>query len=144
VGFDNRKYFLLFLTYLLIALYISIVVMILVLIRDIGILTSGGNLSIFDFILKIILFIFFLILIGTLTFFAYTHYKFVFYNTTTLDEMILIKKKKDKDYKVGEEDLYEYHINYYYNFTQVFGENPFYWFIPVEEEKALRGRGIYW
>jgi len=38
----------------------------------------------------------------------------------------------------------EYNINSYYNFTQVFGENPFYWFVPVEEEKPLRGRGIFW
>ena len=145
VGFDNRKYFLLFLTYLLVALYMAFVVMILVMIKDIGLLTTGKNISIFDFVLKILLFFFFLMLICTLTFFTISHYRLVILNTTTLDDLILHKKQKDIDFKgdINEDDN-EYNINCYYNFTQVFGENPFYWFIPVEEEKPLRGRGIFW
>ena len=145
VGFDNRKYFILFLTYLLIALYIAIVVMTIVLIKDIGLLTSGKNISIFDFILKILLFFFFVMLIGTLTFFTITHYRFVISNTTTLDELVLNKRKRDEGYQNDQnEDHFEYDVSCYYNFTQVFGENPFYWFVPVEEEKPLRGRGIFW
>ena len=55
------------------------------------------------------------------------------------------RKRKDQDYQISiDKEKNEYNINCYYNFTQVFGENPFYWWVPVEEEKALRGRGLIW
>ena len=79
-------------------MYIALVVLILVLIKDFGLLFSGKGTSIFDFVVKLIMFIFFAPLVGTLTYFAYTHYRYVVQNTTTLDDLVLDRKRKDKDY----------------------------------------------
>ena len=122
VGFDNRKYFLLFVTYLLITLYIAFVVLIIVLIKDFGLLFSGKGTNIFHFVIKLIMFLFFAPLIGTLTYFAYTHYRYVVCNLTTLEEMVVERKRKDQDYQYNASlEHNDYDINCYYNWVQVFG-----------------------
>ena len=101
VGFDNRKFFMLFLTYLVLALYVAFVIMIIVMIKDCKLLFSGKPISVFDFVIKVLLFLAFFGLILTLTFFTITHYKFVATNTTTLEDLVANKKKKEDSYRIS-------------------------------------------
>lgn len=76
------------------------------------------------------------------------HVSMVFENTTTLEMMVRDRKRKsmegDEAYLNEKTDENQYDIGPWYNFTQVFGENIFYWFVPLEEEFMLKGKGIFW
>jgi hypothetical protein len=73
------------------------------------------------------------------------HVSMVFENTTTLESMVRERRRRS-DSEQGKESEEEnpYDIGPWYNFTQVFGENIFYWFVPVEEEYILKGKGVFW
>lgn len=88
VGFDNRKSFLLFVTYLFLALTLALVVIILVLITDFSLLFAQKKPFSIHIVLKILLFLFFGSLEITLGYFAFSHFRYVFVNRTTLEYMI--------------------------------------------------------
>jgi palmitoyltransferase ZDHHC2/15/20 len=85
VGFDNRKAFVLFITYLLIALIMAVTVMIIVIIKDCQLIVAGKASFDFNMVLKILLFIFYGTMALTLFFFVITHFKSVCHNSTTLE-----------------------------------------------------------
>lgn len=131
VGFDNRKYFVLFITYLLVALTLALIWMCIVLINQITTKTLQVNLHT---VLKLLLFVKFVFLEITLGIFTVNHFRYVLTNLTTIEEMVMDRKRKavsNKEANFTNYDYNEYDISPYYNFTQVFGDNPFYWLIPI-------------
>jgi palmitoyltransferase ZDHHC2/15/20 len=120
VGFDNRKFFLLFITYLLVALVLAVIVMVFVMIADFRLIFAHKIPFTFNNVLKIILFIFYALLVLSLSLFTISHYRFVCRNTTTLDELVSEKKKKDDTFS-KDHISNKYDMGCYYNFTQVFG-----------------------
>lgn len=145
VGFDNRKYFLLFVTYLLIAMTLALIWMIIIFVEQIS--SKKFELD-FHMILKIALFLKYLCLVVILSIFTFTHYRYVVSNTTTIEQLLLERKKKateNKEIDFAKEIQHNYYdINCYYNWTQVFGDNPFYWLLPTSDGNPLRGGGIVW
>lgn len=100
VGFDNRKPFVLFITYLLIALIMAVVMMVIVLIKDFKLIFAHTAPFDFNMVVKLLLFSFYSAMSLTLIFFVHTNYKSLFHNSTTLEELILDKKVKDASYKL--------------------------------------------
>lgn len=88
VGFDNRKAFMLFITYLLIALILALISLVMVLVKDIKQMANHES-SVVHFILKILLCLLFLFLVIALGIFTVTHYRYVLVNTTTIEQMVL-------------------------------------------------------
>lgn len=82
----------------------------------------------------------------TLLMFLHMHIGMVMENTTTLEVMVRDRKRRSLDADSASSKLEDnvYDIGPWYNFTQVFGENIFYWPIPVEEEYYLKGKGVFW
>ena len=95
VGFDNKKSFMLFLTYLELALTLAVITMIIVLIKDFSLIFSQKASFTINTGLKLVVFLYFGALFITLLHFTIVHYSFVFRNSTTLEEIIFEKKKKD-------------------------------------------------
>jgi len=115
VGFYNYKYFLLFLTWIVMTCFIVVITYLPEIIQYFN---KGKSLDIFEVSLFIIGVVFG---IG-LSLFAGTHYVYVFNNQTTIEVMEKNSNKKTNVYHLGTAHA---------NFTQIFGKNPYLWFVPV-------------
>lgn len=82
VGFDNRKYFVLFITYLLVSLTLALIWMAIVLLNQITTKTFQASIHT---VLKLLLFVKYGFLEVTLGIFTVTHYRYVFTNLTTIE-----------------------------------------------------------
>ncbi len=84
VGFYNRKYFLLFIFYLLLALILALIQMVMVEFSEISAVVDGSRSTNIHTFLRIANLLFCLVLFVTLFMFFQMHVRMVLENTTTL------------------------------------------------------------
>jgi len=113
VGFHNYKYFILFLTWTVVC---ALVTAACLLRRIISFFQEDSS----D-ILIVAVFIITIVFGLGLAAFAGTHYYYAINNFTTIEVMEKRSKRKDNMFDMGT----------YENFKQVFGPNPWLWFVPV-------------
>jgi len=113
VGFHNYKFFLLFLFWVVI---LAVVVAACLLMNTIDFFSKGGS----D-ILIVALFIIAIVFGFGLAMFAGTHFAYVFKNQTTIEALEKSSRRKENIFNLGART----------NFLQVFGTNPWLWFVPV-------------
>lgn len=136
VGFSNRKFFMLFLFYIIITLIFCIFCELPLLIMEyVKIFRKQSELTAHTIIrsLGLIVQISFLILITT--FFKF-HLNLVFSNSSTLDSL-----EKERNPNSGPN---VYNISPYENFIQVFGNNSCYWPLPITPQSSSKANGVVW
>uniref|UniRef100_A0A7S4P7B2 Palmitoyltransferase n=1 Tax=Guillardia theta TaxID=55529 RepID=A0A7S4P7B2_GUITH len=124
VGFYNRKFFILFLFYVVLSCLDFVLAMLIH-----GPLSVQGlliNSNGFPSPLKFMAFIFDCSLAFAVTLFFLFHLRFVYYNQTTIEA-------DDRRYDVG----------WRKNFESVFGRNPWLWALPVYGSGPV-GDGVHW
>jgi len=114
VGFYNYKFFILFLTWIVV---LSLVVALCLISSVIKFFQLGAGS---DFMI-VTLFIISLVFGLGLSMFAGTHFVYAFKNQTTIEALEKTSRRKDNPFNIGK----------YANFKQVFGTNPYLWFVPV-------------
>lgn len=145
IGFNNRKYFLLLLVYTLTMTYFYWISSAIPMYNNLLWLVDyfmnyhwGDHFkfwSVFGTILNIILYIAVFVLSFLITCFSKFHFKLLFENKTTIENL----EKKKKPYHS------EWDLGMKKNFYQVFGRNCLYWPFPVMFEGGRPdGNGIEW
>jgi len=122
VGFYNYKYFILFLTWTVLSALVTAACLLSRIISYFQQETSD--------VLIVAVFIITIVFGLGLAMFAGTHYYYVFRNFSTIEVMEKRSKRKDNMFDLGT----------YENFKQVFGSNPWLWFVPVY---TTEGNGLW-
>lgn len=136
VGFSNRKFFMLFLFYIILGLLFCIGCEIPLLVKEyIGIFSAQRSLSAHTIIRTIGLVVQIAFLIVISTFFKF-HVDLVLSNSSTLDNL-----ERQRNPNAGPN---VYDISPYENFVQVFGTNSCLWPIPIAPQSTHRGNGVVW
>jgi palmitoyltransferase len=136
VGFSNRKFFMLFLFYIIFNLAFCIACEIPLLVQEyIGIAGGHSTLSPHTIIRSLGLLIQ-MAFLGVISNFFKFHMELVFTNSSTLDNL-----ERQRNPTSGPN---VYDIGPYHNFVQVFGTNTCLWPIPVIPQSSLKGNGVSW
>ena len=136
VGFGNRKYFMLFLFYIIVTLFFCLACELPLLIGlIIGVIQKTQSFSV-NFVIMVV---------GTLVqigffvviflFFKF-HVELVLSNSSTLDNLL---KEKNPN---APPNVYD--VGAYENFTQVFGNNSCSWLLPIPPSNSNRANGVVW
>ena len=136
VGFTNRKFFMLFLFYIILTLIYSMGCEIPLLIQEVIAIANKTKFIDVNFILRaagLLIQIAFFIVISM--FFRF-HCELVFSNSSTLDNL-----ERQRNPNAGPN---VYDVGAYENFTQVFGTNSCVWFLPIAPANSNRANGVVW
>lgn len=136
VGFSNRKFFMLFLIYIILTLIFCFCTEIPLLINEyINIGKGEWSLSVHTIIRTIGLLIQIAFFIAISTFLKF-HIELVLSNSSTIDNL---ERQRNPN---GGPNVYD--ISPYENFTQVFGTNALLWPFPVLPQSSMRANGVVW
>lgn len=136
VGYSNRKFFMLFLFYIIVTLVFSIGCEAPLLISEyIDISKHAASFTVHTALRTIGLVIQVAFLIVISTFFKF-HVGLVLSNSSTLDNL-----ERQRNPNAGPN---VYDIGPYENFAQVFGTNSCLWLIPLSTQSSTKGNGVVW
>lgn len=136
VGYSNRKFFMLFLFYIILTLIFCLACEIPLLVREyINIVRGEGTFTAHTVIRSIGLAVQLSFLVVISTFFKF-HVDLVLSNSSTLDNL-----ERERNPNAGPN---VYDITPYENFTQVFGTNSCLWPLPLNVQSAMKGNGVAW
>jgi palmitoyltransferase len=136
VGFSNRKFFMLFLLYIIINLAFCIGCEIFLLVQEyIGIAGGSVNWSVHTIIRSLGLIIQ-MAFLGVISNFFKFHMELVLTNSSTLDNL-----ERQRNPNTGPN---VFDIGPYNNLVQVFGTNWWLWPIPLIPQSSLPGNGVSW
>jgi len=136
VGFYNRKFFLLLILYVIVCkVFIAIYFLPASVAILLNIVDKGVNIPFFPQVLTLIAYALNCTVLTVMSFFYSFHVRLVISNMTTIEHM---EKKRANE-------VINYDMGLYYNFVQIFGKNPYLWFIPVfmKSGKPI-GDGVVW
>lgn len=136
VGFSNRKYFMLFLFYIIFTVVFSLAVEIPLLVSSIIQLADGEVGVTVPFVLRGLGVLFKIFFFFAIILFFKFHVELVLENSSTLDNL-----ERQRNPNAGPN---VYDIGSYENFVQVFGTNTCLWPIPVAPVFANRANGVIW
>ncbi|OMJ92936.1 hypothetical protein SteCoe_4148 [Stentor coeruleus] len=135
IGFFNRKFFLLLLTYVIITSWFAVFGLYFQAAEDLTTLLQVHHISSIHDLTNICFFSFLLALSVILTLFFKFHVGMVKRNITTVENM---DKKNLANYKIYDKGLTT-------NFIQIFGRNPLLWLFPLNGRSGMpHGDGIIW
>jgi palmitoyltransferase ZDHHC2/15/20 len=136
VGFTNRKFFMLFLFYIILTLIYSLACEVPLLVSDVtGFFNGTSSLSVHMIIRVVGTLVQVAFLVVILMFFSF-HVELVLGNSSTLDNL-----ERQRNPNAGPN---VYDIGAYENFQQVFGTNSCTWLIPVAPNASNRANGVVW
>lgn len=136
VGFSNRKYFMLFLFYIILTVVFSLCIEIPLLVEQVIQLINGDIGISAPFILRALAVLFKIAFFFAIILFFKFHVELVLENSSTLDNL-----ERQRNPNAGPN---VYDIGAYENFVQVFGTNTCMWPIPVAPVFANRANGVIW
>ena len=136
VGFSNRKFFMLFLFYIIFTLTFCIGCEVPLLVMEIIDISSGKMAFSVHTVLRVIgaliQIAFYCVIISFFKF----HVDLVLENSSTLDNL-----ERQRNPNIGPNI---YNIGPYDNFVQVFGTNSALWLFPLEAKTSNRANGVVW
>ena len=135
VGYFNRKFFLLFLTYVILAVVAGLLIETPMFVIEILGLGKKYTFSFHTVLRGVGLFVQLAFFFMILSFFKF-HVELVMTNSTTLDNL---EKQRNPD-----TEAHKYNIGSYENFVQVFGINAAMWPFPVFAGSPPKGDGVIW
>jgi palmitoyltransferase ZDHHC2/15/20 len=136
VGFSNRKFFMLFLFYIIATLIFSLACEIPLLVQELmGIINGKEGVSVHMIIRTLgtaVQTAFFVVI----TMFFKFHVELVLGNSSTLDNL-----ERQRNPNAGPN---VFDIGAYENFVQVFGTNTCLWLLPVTPTSSNKANGVVW
>ena len=136
VGFTNRKFFMLFLFYIIITLIYSLTCEIPMLVSEVVGLFNGTNSLSVNMIIRTIGTLIQIAFFVVISLFFKFHVELVLSNSSTLDNL-----ERQRNPNAGPN---VYDIGAYENFLQVFGTNTCTWLIPLAPNVSSRANGVVW
>lgn len=136
VGFGNRKFFMLFLFYIILTLIYSLGCEIPLLVQEIIAVTQQKQTINVNFIIQVIGVLVQIAFFVVISMFFRFHCELVLSNSSTLDNL-----ERQRNPNAGPN---VYDVGAYENFTQVFGTNSCVWFLPVTPTNSNRANGVVW
>ena len=136
VGFTNRKFFMLFLFYIILTLIISLGFEIPLLVKEVIEVVNGRETIGFHFILLTLGTLIQVAFLVVISMFFKFHVDLVLGNSSTLDNL-----ERQRNPNAGPN---VYDIGAYENFVQVFGTNTCLWLIPVAPTSSNKANGVVW
>ncbi len=136
VGFTNRKFFMLFLFYIILTLIFSLACEYPLFINEILSLVKATEGMSVHFVIRAIGIIIQTAFFVVISMFFKFHVELVLSNSSTLDNLA-----RQRNPNAGPN---VYDIGPYENFIQVFGTNTCLWLIPVAPTNSNRANGVVW
>ena len=136
VGYSNRKFFMLFLFYIILTLVFCLACEIPLAIEEWLAIFSNDKIIVPQTIIRAVaLLVQLAFLIVIITFFKF-HVELVLTNSSTLDNL-----ERQRNPNAGP-NIYD--VGPYENFVQVFGTNAALWLIPIAPADYQKGNGVVW
>jgi hypothetical protein len=136
VGFSNRKFFMLFLFYIIVTLTFCIGCEVPLFVFDIMDIVNGySSISVHTILRAIGALVQIAFYCVIISFFKF-HVDLVLENSSTLDNL-----ERQRNPNVGPN---VFNVGPYENFVQVFGTNSALWLLPVEAKTTNRANGVVW
>jgi palmitoyltransferase len=136
VGFTNRKFFMLFLFYIILTLIYCLACEIPLLVEEIGSLIKGESGISIHLIIRVIGTLIQAAFFVVISMFFKFHIELVLSNSSTLDNL-----ERQRNPNSGPN---VYDIGPYENFLQVFGTNSCQWLLPLAPNFSNRANGVVW
>jgi palmitoyltransferase len=136
VGFTNRKFFMLFLFYIILTLIFSLACEYPLFVTEILNLVKATESISLHFVIRAIGIIIQTAFFVVISMFFKFHVELVLSNSSTLDNL-----ERQRNPNAGPN---VYDIGPYENFIQVFGTNTCLWLIPVAPTNSNRANGVVW
>ena len=135
VGFSNRKFFMLFLLYIILTLVFSIVCEFsMILVQGMRIAANEESITVHS-IIRLVALIAQIAFFFPITIFFKFHVQLVLSNSSTLDNL-----QKQRNPNAGPN---VYDIGAYENCHQVFGPSTYLWLVPIAD-KSQKSNGVSW
>lgn len=136
VGYSNRKFFMLFLFYIILTLIYCLCCEVPLLVTEFISIGKGESAFTVHTILRSIGLLIQLVFFGVISTFFKFHVDLVLSNSSTLDNL-----ERERNPNAGPN---VYDISPYENFTQVFGTSSCLWPFPINVQSAQKGNGVAW
>ncbi|CAD8201198.1 unnamed protein product [Paramecium octaurelia] len=146
VGFQNRKFFMQMLFYVILDSYCAVIGLgygLYIEFENIMLyFNSEGDLHFIDALLLLCAFGISCLASCLITMFFKFHLELVLSNRTTIENL---EKKRNEETGQQNDDFNQYDLKPYYNWVQVFGMSKLSWFLPIQMEGGRPvGDGILW
>jgi len=140
IGFYNRKYFILLLSYALVLKLEAAIYYFSTFARDFeDVVMHSSTAPAYPDYITLVVYILNAVMLGVLTVFFRFHVKLIVKNLTTLEHM---DRKRDPLLK---KEAINYDMGVYYNFIQIFGRSKLFWFLPFDSKSGQPvGDGVVW